>query len=659
MFIRFTLPRNSRYIMILPRISRRHGLALEEMISWPAIDAAVISVKGGEKDAQKFSARQKAILMFAAGHPLKEIHAATNISRSQLYQLLDRCLRIAPDGKPFGFRGLIHYQHQGQRKADVDILTARAPLPGSLTALFARYPSIYTDLFNYVIHGKVPGMKKKIIDPSFPDVHLMFVTLCEKSNIQSPHYPFNAESVARPALRRWVKKVRADQYLLFLRTHDPESARQATSRSTCESDINRNRFFKRVECDGHRIDLNCVIEIPSPTNEGVMYREISRLWIIVLIEVTTGAILGYSFAFGENYSAADVMRALRNSFVPWKKRQLTVTTIDYKEGGGLPSGVVPELAYACFDELHLDGAKAHLSRLFLSYIERTVGAVPVFSPAGTPNSHPYVEGFFKMLEEGGIHQSVGTTGSNTSDPRRSKRKSDLRYYMTFELLADFIDLLISRINGSPAPNSSLTKLEIIQKIVSRRTHVIRHVEEENRVKIESFDMYEVERIGLDHKRVVVRYHGAIYTNNALSTTHKFVGKMALVQANSQDLRTIECTLEDGTSLGVLYPERRWRTTAHGLVTRRAIKKVMNTGMFRSATDLPLAFRAFLQAEAVKSKKHAAMLKHVELEQLEKTALPETATAACAFNNENSKRTALQDYSVAMKMLENIGTQYRQ
>ena len=652
------------------KVTRRRGLASEDLDAWPQVDSIAFNGEGSEERRQIFNRRSDAVRMYAQNFSLKEIYEATTIEKQSLYRLVDRCLATDSDGRLAGFRGLLRYRHFSLRKDDVRKLNQRIARAGSLLALFARYPSILVSLRNYAVLGKREGLTKIEIDPAIRSIHFEFLRLCEKAGIQAPHYPFNSDSEGKHAIRRWVKKIRLENHLAYLRSNDPDGAKMATARAP-DSDTytGASRCYQRVECDGHRIDVNCTIEMPSPTGGGIVLAKISRLWLVLLIEVMSGATLGYSISFGVNYSAADVMKAVRNSLLPWRKRELTVTTIDYQDGDGFPSGLIEGLSFCRFDELCLDNAKSHLSRLFMGYLERTVAAVPVFSPGGTPNSHPYIEGFFNILEEAGIHQTIGTTGANTKDLRKTKDSKDLRYHLTYELLLDLIDLLLARINGNPAPNSSISRLEVLQRMVTRRTTIIRRIPESLRKELMAYDMYEDTSIGRNHRRPIVRFHGANYSNNVLSSAFLLVGRSVVVRADSEDLRTIFCVLDDGTSLGVLPAERRWRQTRHGLATRREAGRLLNSGHFHKVDDIPRAFRLHLEAEAKESTTAAAKLKRVQLEQ-EKHEPVLVAPAEPEFwddinENKNSnvpgeetERAEQLAYAEASNLLKDIGTQYR-
>lgn len=600
--------------------THRKGIATLDLGAWSAVNIFSLS----ESDRACYERREQAVKMYASHYSLAEIHRCTGISKQRLYHLVSRCLLVDGDGNQAGFRALIPRQHlPAIRNEGTKKLRSIKPAPGSLHALFFRYPSIYSVLHQLAVLGKRDKMQAREVDVPIASIHAEFIKQCEIAGIKYPHYPFNSESVGLPAIKRWVKTERAEHRLRNLRIDDPTAAIKVQSTPIAKMTAGPSRVFQRVELDGHRIDLECVLEMPGPNGEGVVRVFVSRIWILALVEAKSNAVLGYTLAFGQNYSAVDAMRAVRNSVVPWRRRQLTVTTVDYREGDGLPSGLINELSYACFDELHLDNALAHLSDFFLSQLERTVNAVPVFGPVQDPDSRPFVEGFFRLFEEAGLHRMIGTTGSDPKDRRRRDHK-DTRYHLTLDLLTDLVDLLIARINNSRAPSASITRLDVLRRALMQTPTVIRRIPVDLRSKVFQYDMHFEATIGSDHKRPVVRALSARYSNDVLAKAFGLIGRRVTVLANSEDVRTVECILDNGSSLGTLFVERRWRQTAHSLITRREITRLVNKGVIKDTNDLPVKFRQHLEIQARKSRRAAAMLAKVRLEQGE-SILAEKAT----------------------------------
>lgn len=573
-----------------------------------------------EDDRDQFQRRVTAVTLYAQQESAKNITAQTGICRQELTRFVKRALATYPDGKPAGFRALVP-RRQGllARKANPDKLKARNPKPGALSALFVKFPRIHKEMRAAAIDGIREGVKHKDPDMAAAVLHQYFLELCDKADITYPHYPFvegRDEPTGLVAIRRWAKKVRTEEaFLRASQSNDPEVRRAALGQGPESRSLSRsNRYYKRCEFDGHHIDCPLYVEMQSMGGDKTIYVKVDRIWIIAGIELKSTAVLGYSLALGPNYSSRDVVRAIQNCLKPWRPRKLTVSTVGYREGDGMPSGIIPALEYSCFDEISFDNAMAHRANYLVSFLERTTQTVPISSPVASPNTHPYIEGFFALLEELGIHMMPTTHGSNPADVRR-KREVDERYHVSYELLADLIDLLVCRINGTKAPGASQSRLDLLAEAVKRRSFIPRHIPEESRTKFLDFDLCEEGRIGRDHGRPVVRFEGARYNNKLLRHAMNLIGRSVTIFANSKNLQTIEVTLDDGTFLGVMKCEPRWAETPHSLDVRRVINRQLNDGSFvPKGSDIVLSFKRYLEGEAKASKRGRRWLARMEIEQ---------------------------------------------
>ena len=113
--------------------------------------------------------------------------------------------------------------------------------------------------------------------------------------------------------------------------------------------------------DGHRIDAIFVLQLQDGT-----FVELPRAWLLVVQDVASFAILGYSICLRSEYSADDVLLCLKRAVMPWKRPELTVTGLRYPENGGLPSEIIPSLAWACWDEVWLDRGLANMDNVVRS-----------------------------------------------------------------------------------------------------------------------------------------------------------------------------------------------------------------------------------------------------------------------------------------------------
>lgn len=586
------------------RLSRYMWLAQLDL--FPSGEGLAAEMRNG------YDQRLDALKQYREGAKLLSIEEATGIGRQHLYYLCDRMGETAGDGRPLGHRALIPNQ-QKQREYPVSLLDQCKPAPGALQALFKEYPSLFKTMVDLVVHGLLPGsqrpMQRNVVTPAV--WYRVFCDEVDKLGRKAPQFPYTGGSNGKPALRKWVHRMRQENDQMQRRAVDKRMADDPwfTPQSLPSG------CFERVECDGHSLNVNWMLEAPSLRGEGVIRTKVSRLWLIALVEIKSTAILGYSVAFGTNYGAGDVARAVRCALVPWKPRDLSVTTIAYKPGEGLPNGVVPELAYVCWDELWVDGASATLADLYLSSLERTVNCVMVVGPVGEPNVRAHVEGTFHLLEAAVFLLMEGTTGSYPNDERKAKTM-DGRHIVDYALLRDCIDLVICRWNTGIAPGTSVSRIDVLRYAALRQTTVLRRVPVDQREQCDKYDLFDTATIGMDKNKPVLRWRDARYFGPGLHLRADLVGKDVLVCTRSEDVRCLEVWLvEDGMPLGNLNVERRWSGVAHSLTTRRqALEETSENSFIQHAADIPIAFRQHLEAKVRSGKSAVNKLARAAIEQ---------------------------------------------
>jgi putative transposase len=563
-------------------------LDLDEVCSWPEPEILAMT----EDERQNYDRKKAAILYCAQGLARKEITRLTGINCSYLYYLIHRCTTLDSDDHPYGFRALVKWnQCCSNRRSSLEKLEVGKPLPGALAALFARYPKLEETMRTVIVKKIQPGAQFPDPRLTWAQAHEIFLKECTALGICPPSYPFCSDSLGSHALKAWGKREQANK--------------EKNNSGRKENEVGHapaTRVYERVEIDGHFIDVNWTLEIPSLNGDDPIYLKVTRLWIIALLEYFSSAALGYSIALGRNYNFSDVACAVQSCLVPWKPRKLTISTIAYKPGECLPSAI-PELAFICFDELWLDNAKSQLSDGFLTMLERSVNAVPVFGPKAAPNVRPKIEGFFDLVEEAGVHSLRGTTGSSPRDPRKAKPIDD-PFIPSLDIVLDLVDLLVARYNASPAPGKNISRIEVLKRAVEREVNVIRRIPQAERENVMKYHINEVGRIGQDKGRPILRWRNARYDGPGLHARPNLIGKKVLIRAQ-KDLRTIEIVLlDDGTPLGTLLVERRWRGKPNTVAGRKVIRRLMTqNGFVRNAADVPLAAREYLEKE-VRQKKRA-------------------------------------------------------
>jgi hypothetical protein len=80
-----------------------------------------------------------------------------------------------------------------------------------------------------------------------------------------------------------------------------------------------------------------------------------------------------SSAARDSSLAAASRQERQSALVPAPPLTYTIPNLQVKPGGGLPTAVIPETAYACWDWFRMDGAKSQLAGDTLTRLNRIVG----------------------------------------------------------------------------------------------------------------------------------------------------------------------------------------------------------------------------------------------------------------------------------------------
>ena len=128
-----------------------------------------------------------------------------------------------------------------------------------------------------------------------------------------------------------------------------------------------------------------------------------RLWLLILIDRASRAILGYSYRLGStNYPAISVMRSFVHAMTPWKQKELTLPHLAYKEGAGFPSGVAPRAHGRLIDLVCFDGAKANTAKVTMRGLTTVLGATINYGRVRFPIARPFIERLNQTLETHGF-----------------------------------------------------------------------------------------------------------------------------------------------------------------------------------------------------------------------------------------------------------------
>lgn len=581
--------------------------SLKNTATWPQVNEQALL------DLQKrrlFVSRCEAIKLLLEDVRGDRIAEKTGLPRREAVRLLKRCLRTGPDGRLYGFRALIPNMHIASytRRSKVgNSPGSSSGTRGGFTGVFRQLLLAYPVLDDLIADQVFRLRKRQHVYESripFKSLHKRFIDKCRELGLDvGCHYPFNTRSLAYMSLTRHVRALLDSNPKKAAASLGSEVAKRQRSGDGTDRPVIQP--FGRVECDAHHIDAIFCILIPSLFGEPIP-KIVHRLWVVVIQEVVSKAILGYHLSLRDECSADDVLLTIRNALTRWTPRTLSVPGMAYGLGSGFPSSRDPRFIGACWDEFSIDGALANLSPRVAGKLERVVGARSIVLPRRIPNDRPFIERFFEALEQNGFHRLPNTTGNGPTDPRREHpERAAVRYQLQVEHLEDLLDVLIANFNGTPHGSIGYrTPLEYLTYVCEAQQGWPRQADSGEVARVLNVFKTVTVRGGVESgRRPYVHYLSVNYSSDVLKLASHWVGQKISIEIDVRDLRTVRAYAPNGAEIGVLRAAPPWHRTPHTLEMRQAVNSLVNRKMlhYLEQGDPVMALLEHLESLARKGK----------------------------------------------------------
>lgn len=461
---------------------------LKDLTTWPTVDELALS----DTDKAIYRRKEQAIRQFLLEPDVsvQEICRMNGVVPATLYRTFERCTTKHPDGRIYGFRALIRYARIEPYKRIKAVSKGHCPSKGGMSGAFSmlleKHPKIQEMLTRELWERNRPvGTTIREVRKSLKRIHKKFLEACRAEKIPLDEYPFNQDYLGLRSLASYLKKL-AEKTSFEMAAREAGASRVGAEfppldRIKADPALNP---FEVVEFDGHKLDLRLSVRVQDPYGMDT-YLEVSRIWVLVVIEVVSRAVLGYAIAFGSEYNKDDVATALQASLSPHVPRKISIPGLSIRESGGYPSNLIPETQYACWEWFRFDNARSHLSIATLERLCEIVGCWTDAGPIGEPNSRPYIERFFSLLAAHFAHRVVGSTGRSPTDVVRQLAEPEGRaeLLMTLDELEDLVEVLIADYNGEAGP-SGRTPLEVLSHLIAKRDGFVRTIPQELRGKLD-------------------------------------------------------------------------------------------------------------------------------------------------------------------------------
>jgi|JI6StandDraft_1071083.scaffolds.fasta_scaffold20434_3 putative transposase len=575
--------------------------------AWPEFDASTLQ----DRQRAIYLARRRAVELYVANTALTTIEAETGIKRGALYRHFDHCVAPHVDGRVFGWRALVPYARVAsyQRISRIQIQPDGSGAAGAMDDLLQRHPALADWITQQIRLKRIAvqqtstssGLRVRL--RGLKHVHSDFLRQCRTAGLTAADYPFNAQ---RMAIRSLAMVVRVRALQSFGRAARLGGASRLKGLPHESSAPPAQQVLDVVEFDGHRLDVRLKVVVRDPLGFEHQF-EIERLWLLVIMDVYSRAVLGYHVSLGREYSRYDVIRTIEAALQPHRPRQFTLPGVGYGALGGFPSGKLSELGYATWRWFKLDNAKANLADDVRHALAEFIGCFVDAGPAHSPDDRPYIERFFGSIATGLSSRLPGYTGTGAKDLRRALAdpKGNLRLYVSLDELEELLEAAIATYNASPHDGlNGRTPLEAVEYSVRGCGAMLDWLPEAKRRTL--CLMQTPRRVtvrGYLHQgqRPHINFHGVRYTNAVLAGTAAFLGQQLHIYYNSQDLRTVRAFAADGAEIGVLKAQGAWGEVAHDLKLRQEILRMRGRKRLDSAISQEFLYE-FVQSKLVKAKR---------------------------------------------------------
>lgn len=580
-----------------------------EAASWTRPDFRLVPTP----HQQAFVARCNALQAVLGGQSVRLASRDHKVNRTTLSQTLEKAFERGADSRCHGFRACLPYGIRSRAPLSTPKIGPMTGKPYALGHLFAQFPPVRTLLESYA-HPLPPGKPPSSFGRLLADVRRFL-----REAAADEQWPLNQPDKGRRAFTRYVRSYRRTQLAqadLYERTA-PRPAVTSISR------IIQPLPFDRFEFDAHYQDVkHCIARL---NNKGeIVIEEVSKVWLLIVIDVGSKAVMAWKLVYGQAYSALDVAQCFSLVFQNWEPKQLTVTDLQYPPGAMMPQALSRGVQTCTL--LAMDNAKAHMAKLPLAtWVAEILGVLNLGRPH-VPEMRPTVEGFFKHFEAGAIRFLPGGFEPTRQLGKKAARTSTARstdHLLDVEGMEQLFDVLVSSYNATPQPalqqRSPLDVLHAFQTNPNRWLPPPRQAHH-LRALTTQCKSYRVTGGRGSGKPPHVHCMGVVYRNPVLDRTPEYLGSSVLFMVDLDDLRSIIMVDEKLEEVLTLYAVGPWRLTQHDLTTRRRILRLVRSGQLEilGAQDAIIAYTAFTSRAA--TKKRGASDELVRMQQLEAKGL---------------------------------------
>lgn len=579
-------------------IKQKYGLP---SLCWSAVifpdPSTITNVKERaklEKKIRIFEARKRAFDSYFEGTPIADIKYETEngtskkLAPAELHRWIKRCLTPKPDGRIYGYAGLIPFYRTEPyiRTKTLDLQhNDNLGLSGAWAEFFERHESISKMIFdNYVYGGASDRIRIKA--PRGIDIYKLLIRECKKQKLYD-EYPLILDPTGKsnPGLRSfydYLRKLRTQNYDLYAKTHLTSEAALLAKTAGNGQKLNGlpEDMYAVIELDEHKVDGKFIVTAESVQGD-VFVDTVDSITIITALDTNTQALLGYNVVPEANPTAEDIQRCIVNCIVPHQLMNFSIPGLEYPNVECFPSLVSDDLKWAIFGQLKFDNAMSHKSAELIKFLTETLKVQVTRGPVRHAVARPHVEKFFDLFESNFTHRMVNTTGGTPNSPKRNDPIGQaLKYGITFQDACELIEIAIANYNLSPKKsNYGMSPIQVIKSRLSQG-RIPQILPADIRKEATTITRkVSVKVLGNQDKgrNPYVNYQYARYTSPLFAASKDLLGEHINLVINIDDASYAEAYRSDGSYIDKLFANSSWGVIPHSLQLRNFLITRRNEG----------------------------------------------------------------------------------
>jgi hypothetical protein len=400
---------------------------------------------------QEARANQRALELYLASKPEAEIKEKTGVSAVHARRLGERASRLDRfTGRPYGWVVCAPTFR-------VDRGCGRlGPPPNTLTALFARHPTIRQRVDQAFLEGDL-GRGTKVANPAVVDVHAYFKKLCKREGLTDKDYPFNCAREGYVSLCKYRRSLLKRNTLkaAMVLGGKPQQAyeRGLEVRANASSAVPLHPPFDRFEADEWTTDLLVQVLEKSEAPRLAAVTRLLRARLYAMVDRGSGAVCAYRLFFHD--PGAALMALLKAAILPHQRP--AIRAFVYPEGPCYPSEI-EGMQWMLPRVVALDRAP-HQAALLADSACQTLGLRLELGAPNRPLERVGVESLYRVLTQMTRHWPNATGNHANSTFRREPERHAHRYEIG--LLHDFWEAFFALYNTARMPDGS-SRIEHVQ-----------------------------------------------------------------------------------------------------------------------------------------------------------------------------------------------------